>query len=127
MKTFLSILLFVIIILTNGFTNNIFGHVLPTAAWRKKIEEHLKHWLKIPFTIVDHLASERPANMERRPFVGLHPHHKSVGVFNGMGAKGCSLAPFFADQLTNHLVKNLPIYPEADVKRFERILLRNIN
>jgi glycine/D-amino acid oxidase-like deaminating enzyme len=99
-----------------------FTDILPTPAWRKKVEEHLKYWLKLPFEIVDHLASERPANLERRPFVGLHPKHPSVGVFNGMGAKGCALAPFFADQFTNYLIHQTPIYPEADVKRFEKVL-----
>ena len=102
-----------------------FKDVLPTPAWRKKVEEHLKYWLKLPFEIVDHLASERPANLERRPFVGLHPQHLSVGVFNGMGAKGCALAPFFAEQFSNYLIHQTPIYPEADVQRFEKALARN--
>jgi glycine/D-amino acid oxidase-like deaminating enzyme len=104
-----------------------FKDLQPTPEWRKKVEEHLKHWLKAPFEIIDHVASERPANLERRPFVGLHPHHASVGVFNGMGAKGCSLAPFFAEQFTKHLLYQKPIYPEADVCRFEKTLLRKMN
>lgn len=103
-----------------------FKDVSPTEAFRKKTEEHLRHWLKLPFKIVDHVASERPANMERRPFVGLHPHHSSVGVFNGMGTKGASLAPFFAHQFTQHLVAGAPIYADADVRRFAKILLRQM-
>jgi len=39
-----------------------------------------------------------------------------------MGTKGCSLAPFFAKQLTDLLVSNTAIEPEADIKRFSRIL-----
>ena len=104
-----------------------FKDVLPTPAWRKKVEEHLNYWLKLPFKIVDHIASERPANLERRPFVGLHPHHSSVGVFNGMGAKGCALAPFFAEQFANHLIHQTPIYPEVDVQRFEKVLALTLN
>jgi glycine/D-amino acid oxidase-like deaminating enzyme len=99
----------------------------PTPTWRKRVEEHLNRWLQVPFEIVDHVASERPANLERRPFVGLHPHYPSVGVFNGMGAKGCSLAPFFAEQFTSHLLYQTPFYPEADVCRFEKVLLRKMN
>lgn len=101
-----------------------FKDVQPTPAYRKKVEELLSRWLKLPFTIVDHLASERPANIERRPFVGLHPQYPAVGVFNGMGAKGCSIAPFFANQFTNNLLHRLPLYPDADVKRFEKVLVR---
>ncbi len=103
-----------------------FKNVLPTPAWRLKVEKQLKNWLKIPFEIIDHLASERPANMERRPFVGLHPAFNAVGIFNGMGAKGCSLAPFFAKQFCDYLVKESPIYADADVKRFEKALARKM-
>jgi glycine/D-amino acid oxidase-like deaminating enzyme len=55
----------------------------------------LKTWLKVPFKIIDHKASVRPANIERRPFVGFHPTLKNIGILNGMGTKGCSLAPIF--------------------------------
>ena len=85
------------------------------------------HWLKVPFKIIDHLCGIRPATLERRPFVGFHPLHPSIGILNGMGTKGCSLAPFFAKQLANHLVHNEPINSEADVYRFSKILSRNIS
>jgi glycine/D-amino acid oxidase-like deaminating enzyme len=101
-----------------------FADTLPSENFRKKTEQHLQHWLKHSFKTVDHLASERPANMERRPFVGLHPVMPSVGILNGMGTKGCTLAPYFASQLTSFLVNAVPIEPLADVKRFTRILSR---
>lgn len=104
-----------------------FTDALPTAAFRQKVIAHLKYWLKVPFEIADHIASVRPANMERRPFVGTHPKFSSVAILNGMGTKGCSLAPFFASQLTNHLTEGKPIYADADVKRFEKILARKMN
>jgi glycine/D-amino acid oxidase-like deaminating enzyme len=103
-----------------------FDDVYPTAAFRKRTEEQLKFFLKLPFETVDHIASERPANLERRPFVGLHPVHSPVGVFNGMGTKGCSLAPFFANQFAQHLIIGTPIYPDADVRRFEKTLSHRI-
>ena len=96
----------------------------PTEQFRKQAELLLRSWLKIPFKIVDHKASVRPANIERRPFVGLHPTYKNIGILNGMGTKGCSLAPFFAKQLTDHLISGNEILPEADIKRFTKILTR---
>ena len=96
--------------------------VQPTTLFRKKVEEQLNYWLKLPYTIIDHIASERPANIERRPFVGLRPLHKQVGVLNGMGTKGCSLAPYFAHQFAQYLVNQKPIDPLADIKRFTRVL-----
>jgi glycine/D-amino acid oxidase-like deaminating enzyme len=96
----------------------------PTEQFRKQTETLLNNWLKVPFRILDHKASVRPANIERRPFVGLHPLEKRIGILNGMGTKGCSLAPFFARQLADHLLYKKEILPEADIKRFSKILGR---
>lgn len=82
----------------------------------------LNGWLKKPYRILAHKAAVRPATLERRPFVGFHPVFQNIGILNGMGTKGTSLAPFFAHQLTQHLVYHFPISPEADVHRFSRIL-----
>ena len=95
-----------------------------TAAFRKSVTDQLDYWLKLPYTIVDHIAAQRPSNVERRPFVGLHPVHRAVGILNGMGGKGVSTAPYFAGQLAMHLVNGAPILPEADVNRFRRVLSR---
>jgi glycine/D-amino acid oxidase-like deaminating enzyme len=96
----------------------------PTEIFRKKTEQQLTYLLKLPFKTVDHLSSERPANIERRPFIGLHPVHSSIGILNGMGTKGCSLAPYFAKELAEHFVNDLPLDPLVDVKRFARVLSR---
>ena len=101
-----------------------FDNANPTKEFMEKTEQLLKEWLKIPFKIIDHLAGIRPATLERRPFVGLHPLHPNIGILNGMGTKGCSLVPFFASQLVNHLLHNRPITPEADLKRFSKTLAR---
>ncbi|MDQ3278158.1 MAG: FAD-binding oxidoreductase [Bacteroidota bacterium] len=94
----------------------------PTEQFYKAATDLLQHWLKKPYSIIDHKASVRPSTLERRPFVGFHPQFPAIGILNGMGTKGVSLAPFFAHQLVQHLVYDFPIAPEADVHRFQRIL-----
>ena len=101
-----------------------FDDALPTQAFRDSTENSLKSWLKIPFKIIEHRSALRPATLERRPFVGTHPQFPSVGILNGMGTKGCSLGPYFAKQLTDYLLYDLPIAKDADVKRFEKVLSR---
>ncbi len=96
----------------------------PTEQFKKQVEALLNSWLKTPYRIIDHKASIRPANIERRPFVGLHPGYKNVGILNGMGTKGCSLAPYFAKQFVDHLLHEKQILPEADVARFSKVLMR---
>jgi glycine/D-amino acid oxidase-like deaminating enzyme len=102
-----------------------FNDAAPTKEFRYSAEQFLLNWLKCPFKIIDHKAAIRPATLERRPFVGLHPVQSAIGILNGMGTKGCSMAPYFANQLVQHLLHQKPIHPEADVKRFERILSKN--
>jgi glycine/D-amino acid oxidase-like deaminating enzyme len=102
-----------------------FTDAQPSDLFRKKSEIVLKEWLRIPFTIIDHLAAVRPATLERRPFAGLHPQYPQIGILNGMGTKGCSLAPYFAEQMVNHLLDGQPLHPEASISRFKRILGRS--
>ena len=99
-----------------------YQNAMPSIAFRTKMEAALAQLLKIPFTVVDHIVGIRPANQERRPFVGLHPVYPSIGICNGMGTKGCSLAPYFAHQLIAHCEKGTPIHPEASLERFRAIL-----
>ena len=94
----------------------------PTTAFREKVSSQLEYWLKGSFRVIDHRAALRPATLERRPFVGFHPIHKNVGILNGMGTKGYSLSPFFANQLVENIVAKKPVNKEADVTRFSKIL-----
>ena len=95
---------------------------LPTQSFYNDTNLWLQQFVKVPYTIVAHKAAIRPANLERRPFVGFHPTYKNVGILNGMGAKGTSLAPYFANQLVQYITHQQPILAEADVLRFSKIL-----
>ncbi len=94
----------------------------PTPEFRKRVTEQLDYWLKLPYQVVDHLAALRPANFDRKPFIGFHPVHTQVGIFNGMGGKGCSLAPYFAQQFCGHIVNDTPLMPDVDIRRYAKVL-----
>ncbi len=95
-----------------------------TEIFKNKTEFTLKNWCKLEYKIIDHIASIRPANIERRPFVGFHPLESKIGILNGMGTKGCSLAPYFANELVDSILKNKKINAEADINRFPKLLLK---
>jgi glycine/D-amino acid oxidase-like deaminating enzyme len=99
-----------------------FKDALPSIAFKEKMIQALDSFLKVPYTIIDHISGTRPANTERRPFVGVHPAYPSLAICNGMGTKGCSLAPYFTKQLIDYLVHRKAIHEEADIQRFESIL-----
>ncbi len=96
----------------------------PSENFRRQTESLLRSWMKNDFTVIEHFSSVRSATLERRPFVGFHPIYKNIGLLNGMGTKGCSLAPFFARQFVEHIINNSPLHKEANVQRFNKILSR---
>jgi glycine/D-amino acid oxidase-like deaminating enzyme len=98
---------------------------LPSNAFKEKMIQQLDSFLKLPYEIVDHIVGIRPTNTQRRPFVGVHPTHAQLAICNGMGTKGCSLAPYFTAQLLDHLEKGTAIETEANLERFAQILKEN--
>ncbi len=96
----------------------------PSAGFKERTAGVLKSILKIPFTVKEHISAVRSATVERRPFAGIHPVHKQLAILNGMGSKGCSLAPWFAKELAGNLIHGKPIDALANVQRFARMLSR---
>jgi glycine/D-amino acid oxidase-like deaminating enzyme len=72
----------------------------------------------------EHFAAIRPATVTRDAFSGMHPRHPQLGMLNGMGSKGCSLAPFLAHNFAQHLVHGVPLIPQMDLRRYQKILTR---
>ena len=70
------------------------------------------------YKVVDHLAGIRPCTRDRRPVIGRHPQFHSLLLFNGLGTKGTSLAPYFARHLVEHLIYGYEINSEVDLRRY---------
>ncbi|WP_020599617.1 NAD(P)/FAD-dependent oxidoreductase [Spirosoma panaciterrae] len=96
-----------------------------TADGREFLESKVQQILKVPYTVVAQQAGIRPSTKDRRPFVGLHPMHPSVGIFGGMGTKGVSLAPYLAEQFARHLLDGEDLEPEANISRCVSLLSRS--
>jgi glycine oxidase len=95
-----------------------FENSLPSEKGKEELLTGLSALLKIPFEVTIHKAAIRPTVKDRRPFIGLHPQYNNIGIFNGMGTKGISLAPYFANHFAHHLLKGSPLLTEVDIKRF---------
>ncbi|MGA0559037.1 NAD(P)/FAD-dependent oxidoreductase [Larkinella sp. VNQ87] len=81
------------------------------------LEQKLRMLLKVPYCVVGQRVGIRPATKDRRPLIGLHPAYPAVGIFNGLGTKGVSLAPFFASQLADFLEGRKELDPEVNIER----------
>lgn len=70
-----------------------------------ELEDFLINHLSIPYKITDKKTGIRPATKFRRPFVGEHPNHPGMYILNGLGTKGFSLGPYWAEHLTNCIIE----------------------
>jgi glycine oxidase len=68
----------------------------PSGDGYKLLKSQLDEILLQPYEITDHWAGIRPATKSRRPIVAKHEIHNQLFIFNGLGTKGSSLAPYFA-------------------------------
>jgi glycine/D-amino acid oxidase-like deaminating enzyme len=63
----------------------------------------------------------RPTTIDRRPIIGCHPLYKNLVIFNGLGTKGVSLAPYFSAQVAQWLEGKGEILKEVNIKRFNAL------
>lgn len=95
-----------------------FENELPNIADKELIINELKNILNIPFEVIEHKTAVRPTVKDRRPFLGLHPQHPTLGIFNGFGTKGASLVPFWATHFIDFLIHKKPLDEDVDIQRF---------
>ena len=91
---------------------------LPTDKAKDEIISKIEKILNKEYEIVGHTAGLRPTSHDRRPVLGMLPKYPQIGIFNGLGTKGVSLAPYFANQLANHLINGTEIEDEVHIGRY---------
>ncbi len=91
----------------------------PTESAKNEILEKLLDVVKVPVeSVLSHKTGIRPATRDRKPFLGKHPVEDSVYIFNGFGAKGVSLVPYFSKLMTHYLINSVPIPAEVNIARY---------
>lgn len=89
-----------------------------TQAGYEDLQKKLSVLLKVPFNIINHKAAVRPTIKDRRPVIGKHFEHNNIFILNGLGSKGVSLSPYFAQQLVSYLLEDMPLIKEVSINRF---------
>lgn len=92
-----------------------------THAGRMELDEKLKALIKLPYRVISQDWGFRPTSPDRRPILGQIPDSKNVIIFNGLGTKGVSLAPYFSAQLAGWLLGIGEIQPEVNIGRFKSL------
>ncbi|MDF2157144.1 FAD-dependent oxidoreductase [Algoriphagus sp. CAU 1675] len=91
----------------------------PTESAKNELLERLSGLVNLPVKeLLSQKTGIRPATRDRKPFLGKHPTEQSVYIFNGFGAKGVSLIPFYSKMMFRFLVEFQPIEDEVNITRY---------
>ena len=96
-----------------------YSNTIPSEKAKIYLQEKLNRFFLVNYRISGHVAGIRPATLDRRPVLGLLPELPAVGIFNGFGSKGVSLAPYFAGMFVDNLLYKTELDKEVDIKRFK--------
>ena len=96
-----------------------------TEAGLKELKTKTTQLLRNSFEIVETNWGHRPTSPDRRPILGNHPKHRNLLIFNGLGTKGVSLAPFFAVQLADYLEGKTDLDKAVNIERFYSLSFQN--
>ncbi len=88
----------------------------PTANGIDEVLSELKALIRAPFELHGISSGVRPVLKDRRPILGRL--NDNIYIFNGLGAKGALLAPYWAEHLAEHLILGVEIDDEVGLKRF---------
>ncbi len=96
-----------------------------TSAGREELQNKLYELLNIRFKIISQDWGFRPTTPDRKPILGMLPGNENVVIFNGLGTKGVSLAPYFSGHLLNWLLGEGEIQSEVNINRFKSLFSKS--
>ena len=69
------------------------------------------------YEIVSQDVGIRPNSRDKLPYIGLHPEHPHLAVFNGFGSRGSLLIPYYARHFVEVLLNGATLEPGVNIKR----------
>lgn len=94
----------------------------PSEKKKSELLDNLNLLIKVPYKIINHEAGVRPSVKDRRPLLGIHPRFSNIFLFNGLGSRGCMMAPLLAKEMIDFIEEGKRLHKESDIKRFEGLL-----
>lgn len=82
-----------------------------------ELTEKTNKLINVSYDIIEKKAAIRPTMKDRRPILGKHPEY-NLWIFNGMGTKGVSLAPYFSNYFIDCIENENEIMQEVSLNRF---------
>lgn len=92
----------------------------PTEKGKSELLEKLDTIIQTSYKIINHKAGLRPASRDRRAYIGRHPKHPNLFVFNGLGSKGVVTAPWLARHFLQH-IDTFDWHKTFNINRFNKL------
>lgn len=89
----------------------------PTEKGKHQLVIKLAQMITVSPEIMSQHAGIRPTVADRRPLIGRSRMHPHLWIFNGLGTKGVTLAPYFSKQLAEHIIYGHQLHPEVRLNR----------
>ncbi len=93
-------------------------NTIPTEFGRKELQERFHSMTSSRYTMTAHRAAVRPATDDRQPYIGVHPEHHRLMLFNGFGSRGSLMTPWYAKQCSRRMLLGYDLPGECDIERF---------
>ncbi|MFM1898650.1 MAG: hypothetical protein RL577_890 [Bacteroidota bacterium] len=78
----------------------------------------VSEWLGTRPVLLEHKRSVRPTVGSRRPYLGRHPMHEHLYVFNGLGSKGSALVSWLAPVMADFITQGIVLPEEVNITRY---------
>ncbi len=88
---------------------------------REELLVKLNQLIRQPFKVIDQAWGIRPTTPDRKPLLGRHPDMPNRVIFNGLGTKGVSLAPFLSQVIAGFLNGEIEIPSEVNIGRYKSL------
>ena len=88
---------------------------------RQELEGKLTELINFPVRTIGQEWGIRPTTPDRRPMLGTHPEMPQIHIFNGLGTKGVSLAPYFSEVLIRWIENQVPLNKVVDIERYKSV------
>ena len=92
-----------------------------TMEGKQELTEKLNALVTFQYKIIGQDWGFRPTTPDRKPILGSHPEHEQLVVFNGLGTKGVSLAPYFSGILCEWMETGSPLHDSVSVNRYKSL------
>ena len=82
------------------------------------LKSYMEEMTTANYTVSKIETGIRPSIKDRRPIIGQHPDKKNIYIFNGMGSRGCFMAPLLVEEFIAHAEDGIALHPEVNLKRY---------